>query len=319
MSQSSKHFLKRWTLFIGCIGILYCVISALLFLKMTEVKHGLREFSLNTPKYFLKGPHNYPTFNYSAFASPDYTSVSFPSNPQSIHLSGWLVEYNKNNPTVILIHGKDESKANPNVLTSMKMLNQSHMNVLALDLRNHGESSITTGRTGLGSPEYKDAIAAKSWLKSQGFNANKIGVMGFSLGATTALISFYKDPEFSFLIADSPFTNIRSIIEKEMIDKKVPKLFLEGGLFIGKTFFNTDLLAENPMDHIPNLLDRPILLIHSKKDPLVPFTHALNLENALTFNPSFKTYFHNQPTHCKGMFDNATEYQDNLASFIKTL
>ena len=303
--------------FIVFICLSFLLLSAFLFHSLTKSKSGYGDYGINTPKYILRGAKDFPSFDYSKYSVTQYENVSIPSIPSSIHLSGWLIKSQLQNPSVILVHGKDESKANPKLLVIAGILAKKNINVLMIDLRNHGKSTITNGRITLGSKEYLDILSAKKWLIRQNFSPDKIGIMGLSLGATTSLIAFSEDPDFRFLILDSPFSDSIAMIESEINKRNIPNVFIAPSLWIGKHFFNTDLMEKSPMESIHQLIDRPILLMHSKNDPLIPFHHSKSIKKGITFNPYLSTYFTNNKGHNTAIFSDPNQYEKKLVEFIK--
>ena len=99
-----------------------------------------------------------------------------------IELSSWWVENDLSQPTIILLHGVTSSKFSPDILLPMGMLNKSGFNILAIDFRDHGESTCEDGFYTAGQNETDDVVAAISWLKDKGVKSSNIGLYGSSLG-----------------------------------------------------------------------------------------------------------------------------------------
>ena len=82
-------------------------------------------------------------------------------------MKGWWVENNLTNPTVILLHGLNSSKYSPDILLPMGMLDKSEFNLLAIDIRDHGESTCEDGYYAAGQDETDDVVASINWLKDK--------------------------------------------------------------------------------------------------------------------------------------------------------
>ena len=67
-------------------------------------------------------------------------------------------------PVVIVTHGLNGCKCDPNALTVAGMLHRNGFNVLLYDMRNHGQSDIDNGRAAIGNKEFQDVLGAWDWL-----------------------------------------------------------------------------------------------------------------------------------------------------------
>jgi dienelactone hydrolase len=93
------------------------------------------------------------------------------------------------------------------------------INVLAIDYRNHGKSGDTkqtkSGKKVIlwGTAEYRDPLAAAEWLnKTKGFSYDRIGILGASMGAATALVAGAKEPRIKGVWADSPVCDAKEVL-----------------------------------------------------------------------------------------------------------
>ena len=127
------------------------------------------------------------------FLMPTYELVSIPSRDSGISLSSWLIPSataTATGPTVVVVHGLGSCKREDRILLAAGMLHRNGFNVLLIDLRNHGDSTIKNGRYAGGTREYRDVLGAWDWLVDvKGIAPEDVGLMGFSLGAATVLIA----------------------------------------------------------------------------------------------------------------------------------
>lgn len=114
-------------------------------------------------------------------------------------------------PAVLLLHGVGASR-NQTAPMAEALAAQGYA-TLAIDLRGHGESTITDHSYGL--DEGLDARAAFDWLKVKQHGA-KTGVIGISLGGAAALIGRDGAVPADALVLVAVFPDIRAAIYNRM-------------------------------------------------------------------------------------------------------
>lgn len=201
-----------------------------------------------------------------------YENVSFTTS-DSIAIAGWFVPSKTSSDRALIVcHGYPCDKNN--VIESVSFLADDY-NLLLIDFRFFGESG---GRfTSLGHHEQKDIRAAVKWLKDKGFS--KIGAWGFSLGASTLLLT--ESPDIKAIIADSGFADIHALIS--MLYGYIPSSLRKP--FVWLTELHTALFLRihvsdlAPVQKIPSY-KTPIFLIHGDRDSQIPVSHAYRLYEA---------------------------------------
>ncbi len=121
------------------------------------------DFFRNTPSNFEIWEDYQDTINASDYFIDSYENVSFPST-DDVTISGWWMEQNPGGPTVIINHGLTSSKYSSGILLASGILYRNGFNVLAIDLRDHGDSTCEDGYYSAGQKESYDSAAAVSWL-----------------------------------------------------------------------------------------------------------------------------------------------------------
>ncbi|MBB4100098.1 alpha/beta hydrolase [Sphingomonas kyeonggiensis] len=114
-------------------------------------------------------------------------------------------------PAVLLLHGVGASR-DQTVPMAEALVAQGY-GALAIDLRGHGESTITDHSYGL--DEGLDARAAFDWLKAKQHGA-KVGVIGVSLGGAAALVGRDGAVPADALVLVAVFPDIRHAIYNRM-------------------------------------------------------------------------------------------------------
>lgn len=204
-----------------------------------------------------------------------YESVAFQST-DGITLRGWFLPAKDSSQTIIFLHGFQSNRLQPGLpaLELAGSLVESGFNVLMFDLRNSGESDgdVTT----LGYHEVKDVYGAVQWLKSERAEyAERLGVIGFSMGAVTAIMAALNEPAIEAVVADSPFSDLRSYLETNMpIWTGLPNFpFTWTILAILPPLIDLDVDTVSPRTVIPNL-SQPVLIIHTDGDDVIPASES---------------------------------------------
>jgi len=110
-------------------------------------------------------------------------SVEFPSASGSM-IHGWLVTARPGKGVVVLMHGIRGSRLA--MVPHAEFLYQAGYSVLLFDFQAHGESPGTKITAGF--LESRDATAAVNFVHEK-FPGQKIGVIGFSMGAASAALA----------------------------------------------------------------------------------------------------------------------------------
>ena len=134
-----------------------------------------------------------------------WEALSF-SSSDGTPLSAWLIPNPATTASVIVLHGFGGNKGT--MLNVIDMLSDD-FNVLALDVRGHGESGGAW--TSVGHFERLDVIAAAEQLHQRGLGP--IGALGISMGAAIALLAAAESPLIRGVVADSAFAVLRHAVQ----------------------------------------------------------------------------------------------------------
>jgi pimeloyl-ACP methyl ester carboxylesterase len=137
-------------------------------------------------------------------------SVEFPSaSGATIH--GWLVTGQPGKGVVVLMHGVHANRLS--LVARAEFLKRAGYSVLLFDFQGHGESVAKTITFGF--LESRDAAAAVNFVRTK-FPGVKIGVIGISLGAASALLAEPPLP-VNALVLESSFPTIYQATEDRMV------------------------------------------------------------------------------------------------------
>ena len=182
-------------------------------------------------------------------------------------LRGWYVPAEDSVKTIIVCSGANGSlDADVHVAP---WLHEAGYNVLLFNWRAHGQSEgeVVT----LGFNERYDLITAVQFAKSQG--AERVGVLGFSLGGTVALATAAVYEDIAAVVADSPFVFLLSAVAGGLIERGLWEglSFLLARLFVSTACLRTrlNLYDIDLARWIHRVAPRPLLLIFGEQDVIV--------------------------------------------------
>ncbi len=180
------------------------------------------------------------------------------------------------------------------------------------DLRGHGESD--GNRMSAGYYEKRDLLGAVDYMKGRGLE--RIGVLGFSMGAATALMATAEDDDIDAVVADSSFADLKDMMEPEFSKRtKFPKFFLPPLLFMVKIMYGVDFSAVKPIESVSEIAPRPIFFIHGELDEVVPLEHAYRLQQA-SQNPQNQLWVVPQAGHVRAYVTHPEEFMNKVTSFF---
>ncbi len=261
--MSSRAGLRRFVL-----GTLVCV-SLLLGAGYVGV-------SLFTAERLTR-PTNYPLTIDPRRLSSDAQPWSARTS-DGVTLRGWYLPTSERRRLIVLVHGMWSSWLEMAALG--RDLHHGDYDVLLFDLRGHGQSDPS--RLSLGRRERADIRAVMSWARAEGFTQDRIGWLGYSMGASTLLLEAAQNPDIQVVVMDSPYGNLPELLKKQLSKHShLPGWFNPGILTAARWVYGvrTDDLV--PIQAARSWGHRPLLLIHGESDSIVPVSQAYQLADAV--------------------------------------
>jgi dipeptidyl aminopeptidase/acylaminoacyl peptidase len=237
----------------------------------------------------------------------DFEEVSLKTE-DGVTLSAWFIPTeNKTNKTIILLHGYPADKGD---LLRWSTFLKNHYNLFFFDFRYFGKSEGSY--TSLGFHERKDVLAAIKYLKTN--EIDEIGLMGFSFGASVALLTLPETSDVGAVVADSAFANLD---------------------LMGKTYYGNIPLLQKPLTILTKAYGRliygikvdeitpevavkktetPIFIIHSRQDELVLLENAERLKEALGSNQNSQVWIYDRGVHGEL---GSSDYQEKILQFFE--
>ena len=181
--------------------------------------------------------------------------------------------YTGKDKVIIICHGIMQSK-DSQIFTKMAMEFEENYDVINMDLRGHGRSG---GGCTLTSMEVQDLKAVVDYARQR---QKKVGVIGFSLGAATAILESAEYKNIDSLILVSPFTKISKVDfkfwKRDATQTTPTKEFIidtNRRIKIGNIF----LFKTAPIAVVDKISPAPVLFLHGKEDWVIDCSHSQEL------------------------------------------
>lgn len=227
--------------------------------------------------FFHPDKNVYKRFNPEKY---NYEEVYFKSSDNT-KLHGFFIRPEKKpEGTIIHFHGNAQN------LTShfgfVEWVPDYNFNLFVFDYRGYGKSEGSPDRKGL----YEDCIAAVEFIKQKkDKNSENIFLLGQSLGGAYALsiLEKYDEKTIKAVAADSAFYSFRQITADKI--KLIPLL----SLFRKPLSYIMATDTKSPEHVLGKINGIPLLVLHGKKDRIVPFSHgAYIFKNAASEKKRFE-------------------------------
>lgn len=266
----------------------------------------LATFTIHRPKIGDK-------YNPRSVFMLDYEDVALKTK-DGLRLKGWYIPSENSKKAVVIGHGLGANKSN--FLSLVGLWHSLDYNVLIFDFRGHGESEGHT--ISFGYKEKYDIEAGFDYLVyEKNFLPEDIVGYGVSFGGASLIHAVSDGTGFEKIITDSSFASIDTMADKVVERMQIVPAFLRKAIKnIGLAFVNLelgfDVTKSSPMNVITKI-NMPWLIIHGKKDVLIPIDEAIELFNA-TKTTAKKLYLVNSGQHYTTLDD--PQYTEQIRNFL---
>ncbi len=208
-----------------------------------------------------------------------------------VRLHAWMIPAENERGVLLFLHGNAGNISHR--MDSIRIFHELGLSVLILDYRGYGQSEGRPDEQGT----YLDARAAWEWLTvDRGVASDRIIVFGRSLGsAVAAELATHVRP--AAVILESAFTSMPDLAAELMPWLPVRWLLR----------FDYNTLSRAP------LIESPVLIVHSRDDELVPFSHGEQVFAALIARRHFLAI---QGGHNDGFMRSRSDYVAGLRRFL---
>jgi fermentation-respiration switch protein FrsA (DUF1100 family) len=163
-------------------------------------------------------------------------------------LIAWYSPPQAGKPTILFFHGNGGDISGRG--ERFAFYQQAGFGVMFLSYRGYGESTGSPDEAGL----VADAEAAYDWLAAKGHPANRLALVGESLGTGVAIQLALRRP-VAALALEAPFTSAADVA-------RLSYRWLPVGVLMKDQFHSLDRIAN---------LNVPLLVVHGTADGIVPF------------------------------------------------
>ena len=214
-----------------------------------------------------------------------FESVAFEPPDLPITIRAWWIPAARSKAAVVMVHGgglDNRSLPYANGLALAADLVAHGYSVLAIDLRNYGESDATPDhRITFGDSEANDVIGAMNYLGAR-HPGCRFGALGMSMGGETALYAAARDRRLEAVVTDGTFAESGPIAANfARAATGIPKFLLPPFLWSAEHLHAMHLSRGRALDVVGAIAPRPVLLIHNEADPIVPAEDARRLAAAI--------------------------------------
>jgi len=243
-------------------------------------------------------------------------AVSFPSRDGKVDVAGLLSPPRDGAPLVIATHGFTGCKHHKHGLSIIGILASAGFGVLAIDLREHGESTVLDGVAALGSDEFNDVLGARDYaLNTLGLAPSKVGFWGESMGgATTLIANTYED--LGPIFVDAPFSDIKLVMKDNSDRASVPPWTVEIISIAVQILRNYNFTAASPIGGLAERAEQAIFWVHGTADETVGIHHAELAHAAVATHRQKQFLIADGVSHVATMWDRPSEYRLSLVSFF---
>ncbi|HEX2972817.1 MAG TPA: alpha/beta fold hydrolase [Tepidisphaeraceae bacterium] len=233
------------------------------------------------------------------------------------HVAGWWMPHpNAGGRCVVLIHGYADAKVG--AIAWAPLFHRLGFNILAVDLRAHGESdgTFTTG----GYYEQRDLSQVIDQIRAQRPTETRTVVLfGISLGGSVAAATAVAREDIAGVVLDSPSTGEDHVAMIHFDLMGMPGPWIQRlALRMVRWLSGADLAAVRPLELIKQIRC-PLMVIQPTDDVYVPPEDGAAIEAAAQSRPADHptVYWHVEGAkHVMGLTSAPEEYRRRIADFL---
>ena len=218
-----------------------------------------------------------------------FQEMEITSNKKTV--SSWWIP-SDTDKTILVLHGLRGQKSDELILNFINEFHKLGFSIIAIDFRNHGDSS--KGDFTFGLDEINDVyITLDYYYQSKGIK--HVGIWGFSYGATTAIFSGQEydqqgmKTEIVGIFSDTPYFSLTDMISAQISRRTPLNLFMAnllkpGILMFTNLFYRFDFNAIE-QNYIENSeINIPTIIIGCTGDKTVPLEQSQRVHTSLGKN-----------------------------------
>jgi uncharacterized protein len=244
-------------------------------------------------------------------------SVRDEFSKKTLQIAAWWIPQDNSDKSVILLHGYADAKVG--AIAWAPIFHELGYNILALDLRAHGESGgeISSG----GYWERHDVDQILNDLRARYSDQSRhLILFGASLGAAVAIALAAERTDIDAVIMESPFTDFRhaAAAHFHLLGIELPFLH-RTAITLSQKIAHADFSSIRPLDLIAKS-HTPIMIIQGADDPLATPQDQQQLERAISARKDGSVYWRleNVP-HLMPLVSEPAAYRQRIGEFLSQL
>ena len=246
-----------------------------------------------------------------------FEEVRFNPRGDDLVLEGWYVQPPPGGPVVLFVHGQGSQRTGDDILPITADFASRGYGALMFDLRAHGTSG--GDRASGGFFEQRDVLGALDYLQERGVPPERVGILGFSMGAAASVLAAEQEPAIRALALDSPYAKVHDLVSNEAALKTpfprwIIPVFIPPARVMAKWFYGIDLGQMIPEESVATL-DFPVLVIHGKNDDRVPVEHGVRVHGAAAAGSEL--WLVDSPGHSDAYLEAPEEYVRRIAAYFE--
>lgn len=260
-------------------------------------------------------PEKKPIDQFPSDYGMEFDDISFVSRDAETNLSGWVLHPEGDaKMTVIFGHGYKGNRFEDHISffdMAERLLNLNYRVVL-FDFRYAGESEGAMST--VGAKEQLDMLGAVDWVKSE--YDEPIGLLGISMGGSTAILTAAQSDDVVGVVADSPFSDLEDYLKVNLpIWSDLPAFpFNPLILTIMPMITDLDPKEASPISVLDDIAPRPILFIHNRGDGSIPYSESEIMVEK--YPEHFSLWLTDGEGHVKSFEQNKDEYIERVDTFF---
>ncbi|MDY7221835.1 alpha/beta hydrolase [Halalkalibacterium halodurans] len=251
-----------------------------------------------------------------------FEDVVFYSEKDEVELKGWWIPAQDNGEelgtdrAVVFSHGYRHSRlqGENDILPFAKRLAKEGYHLLLFDYRGSGESGGTY--TTIGQYETDDLLSAIAFVKAEK-HVEEIAVIGWSMGAVSAILATQQSEDVQIVIADSPFANLRQYLSENLSHwSDLPDVpFTWVVLQTIPVLIGADIDQVSPVDAVSPIGETKLFLIHGRWDEAIPHRDSEAIFEAA--DGQAELWLPENEGHVKTINEQSEEYEERILAFLE--
>jgi dipeptidyl aminopeptidase/acylaminoacyl peptidase len=248
----------------------------------------------------------------------EYEDVTFTNIQDGVELKGWWIPSSRRDyitqKAVIFSHSYGDNRVSMPIesLKLAKRLSTEGFHVFMYDFRNSGESG---GRfTTIGRKEKTDLLSAIHFVKHHK-GIHEIGLIGWSMGASTSIIVGSESDDVRAVVADSPFADLETYTKESFtywtgLPSQVSDYMVK---VAENVFIDLNLSDVKPYIAAQRYEQKGLMLIHSTKDGAISYKQS---ELIHSHSPNAELWITKKGGHIRNYNHQKKKYEQRIIEFL---